>query len=171
MAHMRDTDKTWALGMRDAGVKQNGVAWRFGVSTKTIRRLENGAKRLKPGEVFRRNPGTGPQRKYGTEEVRIIQKTEDAQPGITATQLNLRMPKVLGHLARRTGSNIVRIDLNMRSCVRAEKPYLTKKKKTERMTFARGHWFWSKSKWGNFLYADEKFFWTKNDTSIGCQST
>ena len=78
--------------------------------------------------------------------------------------MKLRLSKVLGHLARRTVRNIVRRHLNMRSCVRAEKPNLTKKKKTEKMTFARGHWFWSKSKRGNFLHANEKFFWTKNDT-------
>ena len=116
------------------------------------------------GEVPKRKAGTGRQRKYGAAEVKLVKKTVNAHPGITAAQLRLRHPKEIGHLARRTVSNIVRRDLNMRACVKAKKPYLTKEKKTERVTFARGHRFWSKSKWGNFLFADEKFFWTKADT-------
>ena len=54
--------------------------------------------------------------------------------------------------------------MNLRSCVKAEKPFLTDQKKSERLTFVRSHYRWSKSKWGKFLFADEKFFWTKNET-------
>ena len=39
-----------ALALREAGVKQKDVAERIGVSVKTIRRLEQKAKGVKPGE-------------------------------------------------------------------------------------------------------------------------
>ena len=165
MPQLSDTEKARALALREAGVLQIEVARRIGVTVKTIQRLEKAARNLKPGEVPSRKVGTGRKRKYGPKEVKIIEKLWDAKPGMTATQMKLSRPKQLGHLSRRTVSNILREDLDLKSCVKAEKPYLTDQKKSERLSFARSHEKWSKSKWGNFLFADEKFFWTKNSTS------
>ena len=141
MPHLSDTDKATALALRECGVKQIDVASRLGVTVKSIRRLEQSAKILKPGEVPARKSGSGRKKKYGEKEVKIIGKACDENPGITATQLKLLRPKELGHLSRRTLSNIVRKDVGLKSCVRAQKPFLTESKKLERLAFATSHRF------------------------------
>jgi len=157
MPQLSDTAKARALALREAGVKQIEVARRIGVTVKTIQRLEKAARNLKPGEVPSRKVGTGRKRKYGPKEVKIIEKLWDAKPGMTATQMKLSRPKQLGHLSRRTVSNILREDLDLKSCVKAEKPYLTDQKKSERLSFARSREKWSKSKWGNFSLRTRNF--------------
>ena len=168
MPQLSDIDKATALALREAGWKQIDVARRLGVDVKTIRRLEEAARTLKPGVVPSRKPGTGlKNKKYGAKEVKIIEKLCKDNPGITALQLKMRRPKQLGHLSRRTLSDIVWKEVGLKSCVRAKKPHMTEAKMLERKTFAAKHRKWSKSKWGQYLFADEAFFWTKNQLEEG----
>ena len=140
------------------------MARRLGVHVTTIRRLEKAASKLNRGEVPRRKAGTGKTMKYGDLEVNLIKELCDSNPGITTIQLKLQRTKELGHLSRRTVSDIVRNQLGLKSCVRARKPHMTEEKKLEREAWAAKHQKWSKAKWGQYLFSDEAFFWTKSET-------
>ena len=126
MKQMSETAKARALALREAGVKQKEVATMIGVSTKTVRRLEQRAEELEPGEVPRRRLGSGRKKSYGQTEIDAIRAAWEENQKITCTQLLLQLPQTLGHLSRKTVNNILLKELNLRSSVAAKKPFLTK---------------------------------------------
>ena len=162
MPQLSNTGRATALALREAGWTQIAVARRLGVNVRTIKRLEADARTSQPGVVTLRKPGSGKSKKWGEKEKSTIAKLCEDQPGITANQMKLRCPKELGKLSRRTVSRIARVELGLKSCVRAKKPYLTDAKKLDRRNFAAKHQKWSRTKWGQYLFADEAFFWTKH---------
>ena len=179
MPQLSETDKARALALREAGLKQNIVAQRLGVYVRTIRRLEKAASKLNqgeirriekasfmlnPGDIPKRKPGTGKTKKWGDREVNLIKEMCESNPDITAIQLKLQQPKELGHLSRRTISDIIVNQVGLRSRVKARKPHMTEAKKLERKEWATKHQKWTNAKWGQYLFSDEAFFWTKSET-------
>lgn len=62
--HMRMTEKAVAIALLDEGWSCADVAERFKMARRTIFKLKNQAKNLKPGEVApKRKFGTGPKNK------------------------------------------------------------------------------------------------------------
>ena len=59
----------------------------MGVSVKTIRRLEQKAVGLKPGEAPKRNPGSRKRKSYGAKEVAAVKRAWDKNPKGTCMQL------------------------------------------------------------------------------------
>ena len=152
-----------ALALREAGVKQKDVAERIGVSVKTIRRLEQRANGMKPGEAPGRKPGTGKKKSYGYKEVAAIRRAWKKNPKITCTQLLIRMPKTLGHLSRRVVNTILMQEIGKCS-VSATKPFLSDSQRERKLKWAIGHRFWGNSRWRRYFFADETYFCTKNQT-------
>ena len=163
---MTDSEKVRALALLEGGMRQKDVAARIKYSVKTIQRLKQAALGLKPGEVPQRRlrPGSGKKKTYGAKERGAIKRAITANPKMTAMQLKTRLPKTAGHLSRRTINNIVREDLGLRSGVAAVKPFLTHTMREERLAWAAGHRYWGTSRWGRYLYGDESYFMTKNQT-------
>ena len=164
MKQMSETAKARALALREAGVKQKEVATMIGVSTKTVRRLEQRAAELEPGEVPRRRLGSGRKKSYGQTEIDAIRAAWEENQKITCTQLLLQLPQTLGHLSRKTVNNILLKELNLRSSVAAKKPFLTKFQRERRLKWAGGHRFWGRTRWRSYLFGDETYFCTKSKT-------
>ena len=75
MGQLSEDEKVRTLALsREAGTKQVEVAERMGVSVKTIRRLEQKAVGLKPGEAPKRKPGSGKRKSYGSKEVAAVKR-------------------------------------------------------------------------------------------------
>ena len=163
---MTDSEKVRALALLEGGMRQNEVAARLKYSVKTIRRLQQAAVGLQPGEVPQRRlrPGSGKKKSYGAKERGAIKRAITANPKMTALQLKTRLPKTAGHLSRRTINNIVREELGRRSGVAAVKPFLTNSMREDRLAWAAGHRYWGPTRWGRYLYGDESYFMTKNET-------
>ena len=163
---MSDSEKVRALALLEGGMRQNEVARRLKRSVKTIHRLKQAAVGLKAGEVpqRRKKPGSGKKKTYGAKERGAIKRAITANPKMTALQLKTRLPKTAGHLSRRTINTIVKEELGRRSGVAALKPFLTTKMKENRLAWAAGHRYWGVTRWGRYLYGDETYFMTKNQT-------
>ena len=80
-------------------------------------------------------------------------------------QLKRLYPKTIGKLARRTVNKILHEDLGYTSgkSVMARKPLLTKEKKAKRKLWASERRNWNR-KWGQYLFGDEKKWWTRAET-------
>ena len=166
MGQMSDREKTRALALLEGGMRQCEVASRLKFSVKTIRRLQQAAVGLKPGEVplRRKRPGSGKKRTYGAKERAAIKRAITANPKITSMQIKTRLPKTTGHLSRRTINHIITEELGRRSGVAAVKPFLTNRMREARLAWAEGHRYWGPSRWSRYLYGDEAYFETKNET-------
>ena len=77
-------------------------------------------------------------------------------------QLLIRMLKTLGYLSRRTVNTILR-DLIGKCSVSANKPFLIASQREKKLAWALGHWFWGKSRWSSYFFADETYFCIKNN--------
>ena len=166
MGQMSESEKVRALALLEGGLKQKEVARRVNYSVKTIRRLQQAAVGLRPGQVPQRrsNPGSGKKRTYGARERAVIKRAIKANSRLTCLQLKLRCPKPLGHLSRRTITTILKEELGRRSSVAATKPFLTDAQRERRLAWAVSHRFWGRSRWSRYLYADETYFNTKTET-------
>ena len=97
------------------------MASRLKYSVKTIRRLQQAAVGLKPGEVPQRRKrlGSGKKKTYGAKERGAIKRAITANPKRTAMQIKTRLPMTAGHLSRGTINHIVKEELGRRSGVAA----------------------------------------------------
>ena len=70
MGQIRQSEKVRALALLEGGLKLKEVAGRMQYSVKTIRRIQQVAVGMKPGEVplRRRKPGSGKKINYGARE-------------------------------------------------------------------------------------------------------
>ena len=153
---MSQTEKARALGLLEAGVKRKDVAKRLGVSERTISTLKS---RSLNNQVPSRKVGTGlMNRKTTQSDIKIIKKEIENDPMITARRIKEKHTKKLSHLSSRTIRRIILEDLKMPSFVCAQKPKLTKKKKSERLSFAKRHQHKRKIWWSNVMFSDESLF-------------
>ena len=116
-------------------------------------------------QVPSRRPGSGRKKSYGAREVGIIRRALAKNNRLTCLQLKGLYPKTIGKLARRTVNKILHEDLGytIGKSVMARKPLLTNEKKEKRKQWATERRNWDK-KWGRYLFADEKIWWTRAET-------
>jgi transposase len=153
---MTEVEKARALGLIEAGAKTKVVAKKLGVNVTTINRLKS---RSVNNQVPSRKPGTGQKNKKTTKtDIKIIKQEIEKDPMITARSIKEKNSKKLCHLSSRTIRRIILEDLKMPSFICAQKPKLTKKKKSVRLEFAKKYQHKSKQWWSNVIFSDESIF-------------
>ena len=79
-------------------------------------------------------------------------------PRITANELKIKHPSLLGEVAERTIQHRLQKDLNMPTFKAAHKPLLTRRMVNKGLQFAKKHKYWTVEDWRNILWSDESKF-------------
>lgn len=155
MPRLSNTEKAVAIGQLQAGVPQNQIAARFGVSPSTISKWK--AKFRETGDVKDR-PRSGRPKKTTLQEDRFITLAVLRNRRLSARNLQARFA---GRYGRRLCVQTIRNRLhaaNMRARKAARKPAMTALHRQTRLRWCRQHRPWNLNMWRNVMFSDESRF-------------
>ena len=142
------------IGWRQEGVSQKECARRMKVHINTVKGLDRKMKKLMLGQVPKRKEGTGKVRKVTKEDVKVIKKSVEEDPHMTAKDLKIKHHQ-LRRLSNRTIRRILTRDLKLKSFVAAKKPFLSQSMKVKRLKFAKKFSHLKTGFWRKVVFSDE----------------
>lgn len=155
MPRLSEAERNRAVGMVQAGMHQNEVANRFGVSRLTISRLMS---RLMATGSTNDRPRSGRPRETTARQDRQIRLGHLRNRFIPAT---VTANRIVGRRNYRISAQTVRNRLReagLRSRRPVVGPMLTQRHRTARLRWANARLYWNRIRWQNVIFSDESRF-------------
>jgi len=156
--NLTDQEKARILAFHEENVPVKEICRRTGKGKTAVYSLISRAKNLPPNEVPPRQSVPGRPRKTSPTTDKLIKRAVLKNPKITARQLKLAYPSILGNVAERTIQHRCQRDLKLHLRSATSKPVLTRKMRVARLNFAKKYKDFTIEDWRRVMWSDESIF-------------
>ena len=142
----------------ELGLQTKEIVNQTGVSERSVRRLVAKFKASAGACVPTPAKSTGRPTKISETSLRLLKRSVDVTPTLTARKLKEENPLILGDVAVRTVSDALHLRLGYRKVAARRKPALNEQQRKARKAFALKYLKWPLEKWHSVLWSDESLF-------------
>ncbi|CAF3465208.1 unnamed protein product [Rotaria socialis] len=153
-----DTDKAQIIAWRQEKVPIKTICDRTKQCKRTIMTILSAAKNLPSGSIPLTKPRSGRLKVTSKNTDMLLKREVTKNPRLTASELKISYPELLGKVSVRTVQHRLQKDLGLPCHMAAQKPLLTARMVKQRLEFANFYKHWTPEQWEKVMWSDESNF-------------